>query len=376
MSIKRTLLFFIGRDSYFLSHRLPTARAAIRAGYDVHVIAADSGLKDRIEDEGFIVHPRWLAEDRVALLSLLAGIIQLIITAYQVKARIIQVVGLRYAIAGLLSSLFLPWTRFIFSINGLGFLFAKNRQKIIHRIARRVILSLFTIIATVRKIEIAFQNDDDLKHFTNRTTLRNAAIHLIRGSGVDTDTYTPIPLPVSQKIVFGVASRMIKIKGINDIIKAFRHLIDEGVPVKLVLAGDIDAANPDSLSAANIQSQCRKGEIEWLGYVDDMAGFWAQCHVAMLGSHGGEGLPMSLLIPAAMARPIICSDTSGNRDLVDDAKNGYLCPAGDVDAIKTAVTKILDDDLVAFGMYSRTLIHDRQMDAQSVARQFAILYQD
>ena len=93
-------------------------------------------------------------------------------------------------------------------------------------------------------------------------------------------------------------------------------------------------------------------------------------------AHGGEGLPMSLLIPAAMARPIICSDTSGNRDLVDDAKNGYLCPAGDVDAIKTAVTKILDDDLVAFGMYSRTLIHDRQMDAQSVARQFAILYQD
>ena len=95
---------------------------------------------------------------------------------------------------------------------------------------------------------------------------------------------------------------------------------------------------------------------------------------AMLGSHGGEGLPMSLLIPAAMGRPIICSDTSGNRDLVIDGENGHLFPAGDIDAIMETVRMIIKDDLNSMGVRSHQLIFDRGMDADTVHRRFTALY--
>ena len=140
------------------------------------------------------------------------------------------------------------------------------------------------------------------------------------------------------------------------------------------LAGDIDEGNPDSLKADEISGLCCDGQIEWLGYQSNIKEFWNDCHVAMLGSHGGEGLPMSLLIPAAMGRPIICSDTSGNRDLVIDGENGHLFPAGDIDAIMETVRMIIKDDLSNMGVQSHKLIFDRGMDADAVHRQFMALY--
>lgn len=372
---KPVLIFYVGRDSYFLSHRLPTARAAMAEGYDVHVIAGDSGLGDAIKSEGVTFHPRWLQEDKIPAFSLLLGLIQMLIVGMKCRARIVQVVGLRYALVGLITSILMPWTRFIFSINGLGFLFLKKKKpKLHHRFARRVILSFFTIISTLRKIDITFQNEDDLSQFTERTTLRQATIHLIRGSGVDTDQYQKTKLPKNKVITFGMASRMIRMKGALDIITAFRRLTEAGVPVRLKLAGDVDEGNPDSLKADEISGLCRNGKIEWLGYQRNVKAFWDDCHVAMLGSHGGEGLPMSLLIPAAMGRPIICSDTSGNRDLVIDGRNGYLFPAGDVEAIIEAVRMIIKSDLSKMGDHSHQLIFGRGMDADAVHRKFMALY--
>jgi glycosyltransferase involved in cell wall biosynthesis len=373
-SLKPKIIFFVGRDDYFLSHRLPTARAAMAEGYDVHIIAADSGLKAEIEKQGVTFHPRWFARDTVPLFSTIAGIIQLLVKGISMRARVIQIVGLRYAPAGLFVALLMPWTRFIFSINGLGFLFAKDNPKLFYRTVRRAILSIFSIISRLRQFDIIFQNEDDLKDFTIFTKLRRAHIHMICGSGVDTEYNIPQPLPKSSLVVFGVTSRMIKIKGVQDIMLAFRHLIDDGLHVKLVLAGGIDEANPDSLTDEEISAYCQDGEIEWLGHIQDVTAFWKACDVAILGSHGGEGLPMALLIPGAMARPIICSDTNGNRDLVKNGVNGYLFPAGDIVALQSVVKTILGDNLAELGEKSRKLIMDKKMDAQSVYEQFRELY--
>ena len=117
------MIFFVGRDSYFLSHRLPTAKAAIELGYDVHVVAADSGLSYEIIRRGMKFHPRWLGQDTIAPLSILAGILQLLFKSLEIRAGIVHVVGLRYSIIGLLISLLLVKVRFVFSINGMGFLF-------------------------------------------------------------------------------------------------------------------------------------------------------------------------------------------------------------------------------------------------------------
>src|SRR5918912_1447629 len=50
------LLFLVTEDWYFLSHRLPMARAAREAGFEVHVAARVREGRARIEAEGFVLH--------------------------------------------------------------------------------------------------------------------------------------------------------------------------------------------------------------------------------------------------------------------------------------------------------------------------------
>src|ERR1039458_10485844 len=50
------ILYLVSEDWYFVSHRLPMARAARAAGFEVHVATRIAGHAAAIEREGFILH--------------------------------------------------------------------------------------------------------------------------------------------------------------------------------------------------------------------------------------------------------------------------------------------------------------------------------
>src|SRR4051812_28214403 len=57
MTSRPKLLYFITEDWYFFSHRLPIARAALRAGFDVVLLARTGEKCSLIEAEGIRVIP-------------------------------------------------------------------------------------------------------------------------------------------------------------------------------------------------------------------------------------------------------------------------------------------------------------------------------
>src|ERR1700733_3694658 len=60
------LLYVVTEDWYFMSHRLPMARAALAAGFEVHVAANAGDEAADIEDEGFYLHPVRFARGRLS----------------------------------------------------------------------------------------------------------------------------------------------------------------------------------------------------------------------------------------------------------------------------------------------------------------------
>src|SRR5208283_2508789 len=68
------LLYVVTEDWYFLSHRLPMARAARAAGFEVHVAANDGGDAAEIEENGFIFHPVRFVRGRLSPLRSLGTI--------------------------------------------------------------------------------------------------------------------------------------------------------------------------------------------------------------------------------------------------------------------------------------------------------------
>jgi glycosyltransferase involved in cell wall biosynthesis len=69
----------------------------------------------------------------------------------------------------------------------------------------------------------------------------------------------------------------------------------------------------------------------------------AQCHIVCLPSHGGEGVPRSLLEAAASGKPIVATDVSGCRDVVRDGENGFLVPPRQVAPLADAIEALVHD---------------------------------
>ena len=63
------LLYVVSEDWYFLSHRLPMARAARAAGFEVHVATRVVDGAKAIEAEGFKLHPIPFSRGRISIVS-------------------------------------------------------------------------------------------------------------------------------------------------------------------------------------------------------------------------------------------------------------------------------------------------------------------
>ena len=52
----KCLLIIVNDAKYFISHRLPIAKAALEKGYNVHVASAATPALDEIKALGFVCH--------------------------------------------------------------------------------------------------------------------------------------------------------------------------------------------------------------------------------------------------------------------------------------------------------------------------------
>jgi glycosyltransferase involved in cell wall biosynthesis len=116
----RKLLYVVTEDWSFLLHRLPMARAARDAGYDVQVATRVGESRKQIEADGFTVHSIALKRGSLNPLALLHTIRDLRRLYAAIKPDLIHHVALAPAVLGSLASLGLH-IRTVNSLTGLGF---------------------------------------------------------------------------------------------------------------------------------------------------------------------------------------------------------------------------------------------------------------
>ncbi len=200
---------------------------------------------------------------------------------------------------------------------------------------------------------------------------------LIRGSGVDTRHFVPLPEPPDKPVVVAFVSRMLRGKGVLDAVAAVRSLRARGLAVELLLAGPTDPDNPGSLTPEELDCLAKEPGIAWLGQVADVREVWRQAAIAVLPSTYGEGLPKTLLEAAACARPIVATDVPGCREVVRPGDTGFLVPAHDIPALAEAIATLAADPARRrmFGMAGRALV-ERELSDEIVARRTLALYRD
>jgi len=222
---------------------------------------------------------------------------------------------------------------------------------------------------------IIVQNPEDRAVLTT-LGIDPARLVLIRGSGIDTGHFVPLPEPLAPPLSVALVARMLRSKGVLDAAAAVRRLRERGIAVELLLAGPTDPDNRDSLDEPALAALAAEPGVTWLGEVEDVREVWRRAAVAVFPSTYNEGVPKAVLEAAACARPIVASDRPGCREVVRPGETGLLVPAGDIAALAEAIAALVGDPARRrqMGRAGRALV-EREFGEAEVARQTLALYQ-
>ena len=341
---KPVLLYVVNVAWFFCLHRMHLARAALAAGFSVHVATAPDFADhvEQIKAEGLIFHELELRRGRWSVLeecSLAASLYRLY---REIRPDIVHHVTIKPVLCGTLAARLAGVPAVVNSVSGLGFVFtAADRWASLRRFT--VTLSYKMLFARTA-IRVIFENSDDLKLFLDRRIIKPAQAVLIRGVGVDLQKFRPSP-PRNGVPLVVLPARMLWDKGVREFCEAAATVQDMGVHARFALVGGVDSENPAAIPEAWLSEQQSSGVVEWWGWREDMAAVYAIAHVVCLPSYR-EGLPTVLLEAAACGCALVTTDVPGCREVVRDGETGLVVPSRDSMALAQALrTVILDHSL-------------------------------
>jgi glycosyltransferase involved in cell wall biosynthesis len=219
------------------------------------------------------------------------------------------------------------------NIAGLGAVFIKeNWLSVLVRGLYRIALS--------KSAKVFFQNNDDREMFVARGIVRTEMTDRLPGSGIDLVQFIPVPLPNRACLRFLLIARMLWDKGVGEFVEAARYLKNQGIHAEFCLLGFLDVKNPAAISRTQMDAWVKEGVIEYIGTSDDVRQEIARVDCIVLPSYR-EGSPRTLLEAAAMARPIVTTNSVGCREVVEDGVNGYLCRTKDALDLAEKIAKII-----------------------------------
>ena len=328
-------------DWYFWSHRLPIARAARARGHEVFVIANEErGFGGRIREAGFEFLPIPVARGSMSLARDVETLSALRAVYRRVRPSLVHHVAVKPVIYGAIAARIERVPAIINALAGQGHLTGAPGFRGI--VLRGAVSLAYRAAYGGKQTRAIFQNPDDLEFFVRRGVVARERTVLIRGSGVDLDAFAPTPEPMGVPVVV-FASRLLRAKGIVELVEACDQLRARGVAFTLRIVGEPDVENPDAVPESLLRAWAAAGRAEWLGRRDDMPAVLAAANVVALPSNYGEGVPKILIEAAACARAIVTTDSPGCREIVRDGVNGRLVARGDIGALAASLGELLTD---------------------------------
>jgi glycosyltransferase involved in cell wall biosynthesis len=342
MSIRRCprVLFIVHVAWAFISHRLPLAKAAQAAGFEVHVLT-DVTSEDQVQTlkrEGIVVHLTTLRRGSLDPFSDLRFLVHAISVIRKVSPTVVHNVTVKPVLYGTIAARVLGVPGIINAVPGLGYAFSDDsRWLLAHtlKIAYRLVLNS-------PRVYVIFQNEDDARELTAAGLVDPERCVLIPGSGVDLACYRPVAEDPTTIPLVVLPARMLRDKGVVEFATAARLLRARGCHARFVLAGPLDPPNPAALSAEEIAQLGVEAPLEWLGNVEDMVDLYRRAHIVCLPSYR-EGLPKCLIEACASGRAIVTTDVPGCRAAVTHKVNGLLVPPRNATVLADALQVLIEN---------------------------------
>ncbi len=140
-------------------------------------------------------------------------------------------------------------------------------------------------------------------------------------------------------IIVGYAGRLVPVKDLPTLIRAFARAHAVVPELRLVLAGDgPERAKAEALARELVVTE----RLHFLGWVDDLPRFYATLDIFALSSLN-EGTPVAAIEAMAAGRPVVSTAVGGVPDVVEHDTTGLLVASRDIDAFSAALIDLAHD---------------------------------
>ncbi len=237
-------------------------------------------------------------------------------------------------------------------LTGLGYVFLN--KNILHFLSKLLYKFSFKFVN-----KAIFQNKDDLNLFLQEKIIDKEKTKVILGSGVNTDYFSPKSNNKKNKqFTYIFIGRLLKDKGIMEYLQAVEIVKMKFPRTDFMVLGSIDKGNPTSISEKVLDYWLKKLNIKHYSFVTDIRKFLCKSNAVVLPSYR-EGMSKVLLEAGSMTKPIITTNISGCKEIVEHNKNGFLVPPKNPEALAKTMIKMIALPAArrkAMGKYSRQKI--------------------
>ena len=188
---------------------------------------------------------------------------------------------------------------------------------------------------------------NDLQQYgITRKSLRVLGYGNVRGVDMQHYSRTPEVMAAAKPIkrpevfTFVFVGRVVRDKGINELVQAFTRLNAQEPATRLILVGrfedDLDPVLPQTRQTIE-----QNEAIESVGSQADVRPWLAASDALVFPSYR-EGFPNVVLEAGAMGLPSIVTDINGSREIIVEGENGVIVPPRDADALYAAMLRFIE----------------------------------
>lgn len=203
--------------------------------------------------------------------------------------------------------------------------------------------SLFTRVALARATGIIANSHSTLA--SAQPFMRPGMLAVVIPSAAGIVKLDPSSDAGSAVHAIGMLARIDPWKGQDLLLRAFAAEF-VGTDVRLRLAGEAAFGHEDYLE--ELHSTARElgveGQVDFVGHVDDIPAFLSGVEVCVQASIRPEPLGQNVLQYLAAGRVVIATREGGPGEWIRDSQNGLLFEMGDVDSLRAALRRAVDDD--------------------------------
>jgi len=358
-TMSRRILFLATVDSHIFYFHLPFMELLRSLGYEVEVAAGEAGFREKIEREGFRVHPIPFSRRPLSfsnflsfwkLLGLLRKRRYILLHTHTPVASFLGRIAAKIARVPLV----------LYTAHGFHFFRGASWKAWLFWYTAEKIASLFTDALIVL-------NEEDFEYGKRLGFTPGESLFLVPGVGVDLQRFRNVDASLRRKLGIGddevvvtCVAEFTPTKNHSFLLAAWREVVKRFGQAHLLLVGDGELWEETKRWVA----QASLPRIHFLGRRGDVPAVLSTSDIVVLVSKR-EGLPRALLEGMAAGKPLVATDVRGNRDLVEDGVNGFLVPPGDVGVLAFALEQLIGSKELREKMGRESL---RKVEAYSLER--------